>query len=326
MATLHQTKSERQKQALMRWIKNNFDLKTKDTARIISQISQLHTYGLSILEACSLFGIHRSTYYRKLKQSKSPDSQPLVDAIKLFQTQLYYSYGAKRMAKEMSRQFNQPINHKRVARLMRLNGLNATIRRRKKLFSLSNYSKNQDSRPINNLIKRNFVSDTPRKKLVSDMTFFHTAEGWLVLSTIKDLCTKEIIAWDFDTGATVELVIKTFDKVSYCKDAILHSDQGGTYTSPMYRDAAESYNLVLSYSRKGNCYDNACMENFYGHLKSETIYQLPITQRYCLKRKELKKIINNYITRYNNERIQAKLNYLSPVEFCLKNYQQTVAI
>ena len=63
------------------------------------------------------------------------------------------------MAKEMSRQFNQPINHKRVARLMRLNGLNATIRRRKKLFSRSNYSKNQDSRPINNLIKRNFVSD-----------------------------------------------------------------------------------------------------------------------------------------------------------------------
>lgn len=230
------------------------------------------------------------------------------------------------MAKEMSRQFNQPINHKRVARLMRLNGLNATIRRRKKLFSRSNYSKNQDSRPINNLIKRNFVSDTPRKKLVSDMTFFHTAEGWLVLSTIKDLCTKEIIAWDFDTGATVELAIKTLDKVSYCKDAILNSDQGGTYTSPMYRDTAESYNLVLSYSRKGNCYDNACMENFYGHLKSETIYQLPITQRYCLKREELKKIINNYITWYNNERIQAKLNYLSPVEFCLKNYQQTVAI
>lgn len=123
MATLHQTKSERQKRALMRWIKNNFDLKTKDTAKIISQISQLHTYGLSILEACSLFGIHRSTYYRKLKQSKSPDSCCATE---------YYSYGAKRMAKEMSRQFNQPINHKRVARLMRLNGLNATIRRRKK--------------------------------------------------------------------------------------------------------------------------------------------------------------------------------------------------
>ena len=94
----------------------------------------------------------------------------------------------------------------------------------------------------------------------------------------------------------------------------------------MYRDTAESYNLVLSYSRKGNCYDNACMENFYGHLKSETIYQLPITQRYCLRRKELKKIINDHITWYNNERIQAKLNYLSSVEFCLKNYRKTVAI
>lgn len=75
------------------------------------------------------------------------------------------------------------------------------------------------------------------------------------------------------------------------KNAILHSDQGGTYTSPMYRDTAESYNLVLSYSRKGICYDNACIGNFYGHLKSETIYQLHITQRYCLRRKELTKII-----------------------------------
>ena len=67
------------------------------------------------------------------------------------------------MAKEMSRRFNQPINHKRVARLMRLNGLNATIRRRKKLFSRSNYSNSLDSRPVNNLIKRNFVSDSPQK-------------------------------------------------------------------------------------------------------------------------------------------------------------------
>ncbi len=94
----------------------------------------------------------------------------------------------------------------------------------------------------------------------------------------------------------------------------------------MYRDTAESYNLVLSYSRKGNYYDNACMENYHGHLKSETIYQLPITQRYYLRRKELTKIINDYIAWYNNERIQAKLNYFSPVEFCLKNDQKTVAI
>lgn len=150
----------------MRWIKNNFDLKTRDTANMISQISQLHTYGLSIQEACSLLGIHRSTYYRKLKQEKSSDSQPLVDAIKLFQIQHHYSYGAKRMAKEMSHRFNQPINHKKVAQLMRLNGLNTTIRRRKKLFSRSNYSNSLDSRPVNNLIKRNFVSVRRRQEVV----------------------------------------------------------------------------------------------------------------------------------------------------------------
>ena len=76
------------------------------------------------------------------------------------------------MAKEMRHRFNQPINHKRVARLMRLNGLNATIRRRKKLFSRSNYSNSLDSRPVNNLIKRNFVSDSPRKKISLGYDFF----------------------------------------------------------------------------------------------------------------------------------------------------------
>ena len=158
------------------------------------------------------------------------------------------------------------------------------------------------------------------------MTFFHALEGWLVLSTIKDLCTQEIIAWDFGTGASVDLAIKTLEQVKTLNNAILHSDQGGAYTSPRYRDKAESYNLHLSYSRKGNCYDNACMENFYSHLKSETIYQMPITKRYCLRRSELKVIINKYINWYNQKRLQANLNYLAPMEFYLKQHQNNIAI
>ena len=158
------------------------------------------------------------------------------------------------------------------------------------------------------------------------MTFFHTAEGWLVLSTIKELCTKEIIAWDFDTGATVDLAIKTLNKITYCKNAILHSDQGGTYTSPMYMDTAESYNLVLSYSKKKIVMTMLVWKIFMGTLNQR---HLSVTYNSALLFKKggtQKKIINNYITWYNNERIQAKLNCLSPVEFHLKNYQQTVAI
>ena len=113
-----------------------------------------------------------------------------------------------------------------------------------------------------------------------------------MLSIIKDLCTKEIVAWDFDTGATVELAMRTLSKIDRNKGAILHSDQGGAYTSPSYRNLAESLGISLSYSRRGNCFDNACRENFYGHLKLETIYQMPITERYSKTRIQLQDIIN----------------------------------
>ena len=107
--------------------------------------------------------------------------------------------------------------------------------------------------------------------------------------------------------------------------SLLHSDQGGTYTSPAYRDEAEKLGITLSYSRKGNCYDNASMENFYGHLKSETIYQMPFHQRYGSTRKELIAIINDYIQWYNEERIQEGLGYLSPTNFFKKMNLETVA-
>ena len=87
------------------------------------------------------------------------------------------------------------------------------------------------------------------------MTFFHVEEGWLVLSTIKDLCTKEIIAWGFDTGTIRDLVETTLSKLAGLGPALLHSDQGTVYTALRYRDLAKSLNIDLPYSRKGNCFD-----------------------------------------------------------------------
>ena len=149
----------------------------------------------------------------------------------------------------------------------------------------------------------------------------------MCLSLIDELksCCSEIVAWDFDSGATVELALKTLKQIRFYGGSLLHSDQGGTYTSPAYRDEAEKLGITLSYSRKGNCYDNASMENFYGHLKSETIYQMPFHQRYGSTRKELIAIINDYIQWYNEERIQEGLGYLSPTNFFKKMNLETVA-
>ena len=101
-----------------------------------------------------------------------------------------------------------------------------------------------------------------------------------------------VVLWHPTTAPNT---LKTLKQIRFYGGSLLHSDQGGTYTSPAYRDEAEKLGITLSYSRKGNCYDNASMENFYGHLKSETIYQMPFHQRYGSTRKELIAIINDYI-------------------------------
>ena len=134
------------------------------------------------------------------------------------------------MAVEMSRQFNVAINHKRIVRLMRAYGLNARFRREKKSFPWGRNSCLVDDRPTTNLLKRNFKAKAPRTKFVSDMTFFHTREGWLIQGTIKDLCTKEIVAWDFDSGATVELALRTLKQIRFYGGSLLHSDQGGAHS------------------------------------------------------------------------------------------------
>ena len=122
--------AEKQNVALKRWIKNNIHLKSRDKNKIVAQITELKAYGLPIKQACALLGINPSTYYRRIKKVTDSTQTLLIEFIRQFQIQHRYAYGAKRMAKEMSKRFNQAINHKRIARLMKLNGLNATIRKK----------------------------------------------------------------------------------------------------------------------------------------------------------------------------------------------------
>ena len=171
---------------------------------------------------------------------------------------------------------------------MRIYGLNATTRRGKKIKIFR-----EENHPVCvDLVQRRFTAKEPRTKLVTDMTFFHVREGWLVLKVIKDLFNNKILAWDFDTGATLELALATLRKMPKNKNMILHSDQGTVYTSSRYRQEAEAMGICLSYSRRGIYYDNATMENFFGHLKSETIYQMRPEIRYSLKRSQLRRLIN----------------------------------
>jgi transposase InsO family protein len=163
-----------------------------------------------------------------------------------------------------------------------------------------------------NLLNRNFRADKPNQKWVTDISYIHTGQGVLYLSMIRDLYDNSIVAYKTSSEQTVNLVLDTV-KMAKIKEEVtaemqLHSDQGFQYTSHGYFNLTQSYNITPSMSRRGNCYDNAPAENFFGILKSE-----------CIKRQKIKdfatanSLIDDYIYFYNHERIQLKTK-LTPLE------------
>lgn len=163
-----------------------------------------------------------------------------------------------------------------------------------------------------NILNRNFKTSAPFEKLVTDVSYLYHEKGRLFLSVVKDLFDNSILAYQISKKNDIRLVMdnlsKVFSKQSY--KCILHSDHGVQYNSRIYKDTLESIGVTISHSRKGNCYDNACCENFFSHLKSEQLY---------LKRakdeKELIAQVEDYINWYNHDRPQKKLKGMTPIEF-----------
>jgi transposase InsO family protein len=203
------------------------------------------------------------------------------------------------------------MNHKKVLRLMQGMGLRSRIRRKYRHYSRS---WNEGDRAVKNILKRDFQSDKPNQKWVTDITQYRVGDAWLYLSAIKDLCQNEIVGYHMSERNNTELVLETFSKAfEKEKDVtglIVHSDQGTQYTSYKYHDMLPQVGAQISMSRRGNCYDNASMESFFSHLKTEALYPYDIRSM-----EEAQRRIENYIHFYNNCRPQRKLNKLSPVEY-----------
>lgn len=149
--------------------------------------------------------------------------------------------------------------------------------------------------PLYNVLKRDFSSSGPMIKLVTDMTFVPVREGWVVLSTIKDLFNHKVVAWETGSSATLQLALATLNKLPTKEgllpsDCVIHSDRGGTYTSMSYVKAVRKLGARPSYSRRGNCLNNASMETFYGHMKSETFRRMTTQERIELTRAKAQEI------------------------------------
>ena len=212
------------------------------------------------------------------------------------------TYGYRRIGLWLRQKRAVVINHKAVLRLMNSLGIHSIARRRKmvtKMSQLETYHRYE------NVLNRDFNATQPNQKWETDVTYIATQQGWAYLSTIKDLFGGFIVAHAISLSNSVSLVTRTL-KLAKAKEKVtdglvLHSDQGQQYTSHAYHVLTQQYSITPSMSRRGNCWDNAPMENFFSHLKEEALHHIPIPTF-----EEAKQIIDEYIRFFNYERIQLK--------------------
>ena len=217
-------------------------------------------------------------------------------------------YGYRRITLEM-RNRGYVINHKTVSRLMKVLGLKCQVR----IKRYRSY-KGEIGKIAPNLIDRNFHADAPNQKWTTDITEFSLFGKKLYLSPILDMYNGEIISYNISEHPHLRQVLdmldKAFSKIPDNTNLIFHSDQGWQYQHKMYQYRLKEKGIRQSMSRKGNCLDNAVMENFFGLLKSELLY-LQKFESLDEFREELEKSIYYY----NHQRIKRKLKGLSPVQY-----------
>jgi transposase InsO family protein len=205
------------------------------------------------------------------------------------------SYGYRRIVIWIKDTYQIFINHKAVLRLMNRLGIHSIARKKKpcpKPTQLASYHR------YPNLLNRDFTASQPNQKWVTDITYIRTQQGWAYLSIIKDLYDGFIVAYRLSTYQSVGLVLQTlkqaFQQENISDNLLLHSDQGFQYTSQAYCDLVQEHSIIPSMSRRGNCYDNACAENFFGHLKEEALRLVKLPSLI-----ELRLLIDEYIYFYN---------------------------
>ena len=268
-----------------------------------------------LLEAARL---PRSTYYHQLKQlDKLDKDKDLKAEIQSIFTEHRGNYGYRRMTLEL-RNRGYVVNHKRVQRLMKVLGLSARIRRKRKYSSYQG----EIGKKTDNLIQRQFEASKPMEKCYTDVTEFAipASSQKLYLSPVLDGFNSEIIAYNLSTSPNLEqveaMLNQAFSEEHYT-NTILHSDQGWQYQHQYYHHFLEGKGIQPSMSRKGNSPDNGMMESFFGILKSEMFYGYEKTFHSL---EQLEQAIVDYIDYYNNKRIKIKLKGLSPVQYRTKSF------
>lgn len=265
-------------------------------------------------ELCRILKVSESGY-RAWKSGGKPHQKRLTDAqmlalIQSIHAEFKGAYGSPRMVKELrSRGF--PASKTRVERLMLDNGIKAKHKQRFKVTTDSKH--NLPIAP--NLLERNFTPTAPNQVWTSDITYLWTDEGWLYLAITMDLFNREIVGWSLKPRMTADIVTDALTMAWFrrrpAEGLIHHSDRGSQYASEAFQVKLKNYGMLCSMSRKGNCWDNAPTESWFGSFKNERVYGERFETREAMK-----VMAFEYIeVFYNRKRLHSTLGYKSPVQF-----------
>jgi putative transposase len=276
------------------------------------------TYSLPLL--CRVLHVSRSGYYAWLKyipSKRSLEEKRLEIEIRAAHKRNRGTFGPERLQHDLSAH-GVKVGISRIRRIRKKLGICC---KQVKKFKATTNSKH--TLPVaDNLLEQNFEVASPNQVWVSDITYISTDEGWLYCAAHKDLFNGEIVGYALGSRITRDLVIKSLLMAVKTKKPdyglIHHSDRGSQYCSDDFTALLDKCKMRSSMSRKGNCYDNAPMESFWGTLKNELVYH----QRYATRNQAIREITEYIEIFYNRQRSQARLGYLSPVAYMQEFYRE----
>lgn len=263
---------------------------------------------------CEVFRVSRSGYYKW--RNHTPSAQELRK--QLVQERILHHfndskkrYGAPKIT-YLLEQEGHGVTERTVGTYMKELGIRSCVSRS---FKVHTTDSNHDLPIAPNILNQQFQTAAPNKVWVTDITYIPCREGRLYLASVLDLCTHEIVGWRLKDRMTTDLVLEALQDAHGAKKPskglIHHSDRGSQYASVDYQKQLKTYKMIPSMSRKGNCYDNACIESFHSILKKELVYQM----KFKTKQQAYDEIYQYIEFFYNRKRIHGALGYMSPVRF-----------
>ncbi len=263
---------------------------------------------------CQVLGVSRYDYYSALRRAQALDPDPQHDELIEWVTKIAdvsdFTYGVRRMKRALN-VLGYPVGKQQTRTLMKEAGI--CVRRRKKYKLTTNSDHKQ---PVfDNVLSRDFDAQKPDQAYVSDITYIWTQEGWLYLAVVIDLFSRKVVGWSMSSRMSAQLVCDALTMALWQRKPnaglIHHSDRGSQYASRQFRKLLAEYKVTGSMSRKGDCWDNAVVESFFGTLKQERVQW-----RHYQTRQAAQQDILQYITMfYNSQRMHSYLDYRSPNQY-----------